>query len=155
MSRSTLDVREVGDDIDIRDWALDDPDGQDLARVREVCDEIEQQVYYTVRRTDILPALKGKDSPKGSSRLRVSSVLKDAFARNVVGRRPVVTRDVLFSAYSPVDGAFRPTRGRRFDATNTLVAPRWGIQPTRYHDSRRHGNRRFPYDPEALGLLRL
>ena len=27
MGCSTLDVGEVGDDVDIRDWALDDPDG--------------------------------------------------------------------------------------------------------------------------------
>ena len=44
MGCSTLDVGEVGDDIDIRDWALDDPDGQDPDRVREIRDEIEGRV---------------------------------------------------------------------------------------------------------------
>jgi protein-tyrosine-phosphatase len=44
MGCSTLDVGEVGDDVDIRDWALDDPDGQDLDRVREIRDEIEGRV---------------------------------------------------------------------------------------------------------------
>lgn len=44
MGCSTLDVGEVGEDVDIRDWALDDPDGQDLERVREIRDKIEQQV---------------------------------------------------------------------------------------------------------------
>ena len=44
MGCSTLDVREVGDDADIRDWALNDPDGQDLDRVREIRDEIEGRV---------------------------------------------------------------------------------------------------------------
>ena len=44
MGCSTLDVGEVGDDADIRDWALDDPDGQDLDRVREIRDEIEGRV---------------------------------------------------------------------------------------------------------------
>ncbi|SFS10376.1 Protein-tyrosine-phosphatase [Halomicrobium zhouii] len=44
MGCSTLDVGEVGDDVDIRDWALDDPDGQDLDRVREIRDEIERRV---------------------------------------------------------------------------------------------------------------
>ena len=44
MGCSTLDVGEVGDDVDIRDWALDDPDGQDPDRVREIRDEIEGRV---------------------------------------------------------------------------------------------------------------
>jgi len=44
MGCSTLDVVEVGDEVDIRDWALDDPDGQDLDRVREIRDEIEGRV---------------------------------------------------------------------------------------------------------------
>ena len=44
MGCSTLDVGEVGDDVDIRDWALDDPDGRDLDRVREIRDEIEARV---------------------------------------------------------------------------------------------------------------
>ena len=44
MGCSTLDVGEVGEDVDIRDWALEDPDGQDLQRVREIRDEIEQRV---------------------------------------------------------------------------------------------------------------
>jgi protein-tyrosine-phosphatase len=44
MGCSTLDVGEVGDDVDIRDWALDDPHGRDLDRVREIRDEIEGRV---------------------------------------------------------------------------------------------------------------
>jgi protein-tyrosine-phosphatase len=44
MGCSTLDVGDVGEDVDVRDWALDDPDGQDLDRVREIRDEIEQRV---------------------------------------------------------------------------------------------------------------
>ncbi|MFC7143201.1 low molecular weight phosphatase family protein [Halosimplex aquaticum] len=44
MGCSTLDVGEVGDDVDIRDWALEDPDGQDPDRVRDIRDEIEQRV---------------------------------------------------------------------------------------------------------------
>ena len=44
MGCSTLDVGEVGDDVDTRDWALDDPDGQDLDRVREIRDEIKGRV---------------------------------------------------------------------------------------------------------------
>jgi protein-tyrosine-phosphatase len=44
MGCSTLDVGEVSDDVDIRDWALDDPDGQDLDQVREIRDEIEGRV---------------------------------------------------------------------------------------------------------------
>jgi len=44
MGCSTLDVGAVGDDVDIRDWALDDPDGQDSDGVREIRDEIEGRV---------------------------------------------------------------------------------------------------------------
>jgi len=44
MGCSTLDVGDVGDAVDIRDWALDDPDGQDPDRVREIRDEIERRV---------------------------------------------------------------------------------------------------------------
>ncbi|MFC4451145.1 MULTISPECIES: low molecular weight phosphatase family protein [Halorussus] len=44
MGCSTLDVGEVGEDVDIHDWALDDPDGEDLDRVREIRNEIEQRV---------------------------------------------------------------------------------------------------------------
>jgi protein-tyrosine-phosphatase len=44
MGCSTLDVGDVGEDGDVRDWALEDPDGQDLDRVREIRDEIEQRV---------------------------------------------------------------------------------------------------------------
>ena len=44
MGCSTLDVGEVGNDVDVRDWALDDPDGQDMERVREIRDEIEHRV---------------------------------------------------------------------------------------------------------------
>jgi protein-tyrosine-phosphatase len=44
MGCSTLDVDEVRDDVDVRDWALDDPDGQDPGRVREIRDEIAERV---------------------------------------------------------------------------------------------------------------
>ena len=41
MGCSTLDVGDVGDGVDVRDWALEDPDGNDPDRVREIRDEIE------------------------------------------------------------------------------------------------------------------
>lgn len=54
MGCSTLDVGGVGSDvaerssasgdIDVRDWALDDPAGQELDRVREIRDTIEGRV---------------------------------------------------------------------------------------------------------------
>ncbi|QLG28020.1 low molecular weight phosphatase family protein [Halorarum halophilum] len=44
MGCSTLDVGEVGEDVDVRDWALTDPDGQELEDVREIRDEIEGRV---------------------------------------------------------------------------------------------------------------
>jgi arsenate reductase len=44
MGCSTLDVGGVGETVDVRDWALADPDGADRDRVREIRDEIEQRV---------------------------------------------------------------------------------------------------------------
>lgn len=44
MGCSTLDVGAVGEDVVVRDWALEDPDGKDFDRVREIRDEIEQRV---------------------------------------------------------------------------------------------------------------
>jgi len=44
MGCSTLDVGEVGADVDVRDWALDDPGGKDPDRVCEIRDEIEERV---------------------------------------------------------------------------------------------------------------
>lgn len=42
MGCSTLELD--ADDADVRDWALDDPDGQDLNQVRAIRDDIEQRV---------------------------------------------------------------------------------------------------------------
>jgi protein-tyrosine-phosphatase len=42
MGCSTLELD--ADDVDVRDWALDDPDGQDLDQVRAIRDDIEQRV---------------------------------------------------------------------------------------------------------------
>ncbi|MFH5802071.1 hypothetical protein, partial [Haladaptatus sp. CMAA 1911] len=47
---------------------------------------------------DILPALKREDSSKRILRLRVSSVLKDAFAWNVNGSHRIMTDGVRYSA---------------------------------------------------------
>ena len=78
-------------------------------------------------RVDILPALKGEDSPKGIFRLRASSVLKYAFAWNVRGRHRVVTNGVRYSASSRVKAAFLPGHaGRR---------RRRVLQPARPHGS--------------------
>jgi protein-tyrosine-phosphatase len=44
MGCSTLDVGDVGEDVDVRDWALTDPDGKEMARVRAIRDEIEDRV---------------------------------------------------------------------------------------------------------------
>jgi protein-tyrosine-phosphatase len=43
MGCSTLDL-DTSSGVDVRDWALDDPDGQDLDRVREIRDDIESRV---------------------------------------------------------------------------------------------------------------
>jgi protein-tyrosine-phosphatase len=44
MGCSTLDIDAVENDVDVRDWALDDPDGADAERIREIRDEIERRV---------------------------------------------------------------------------------------------------------------
>ena len=44
MGCSTLDVGEIGADVDVREWALEDPGGRDLERVREIREEIERRV---------------------------------------------------------------------------------------------------------------
>lgn len=44
MGCSTLDVGEVGEGVDVREWALDDPDGRDPDRVRAIRDEIRRRV---------------------------------------------------------------------------------------------------------------
>jgi hypothetical protein len=51
--------------------------------------------------------------------LHVSSVVKYAFASHVSGCRPIITEGVLYSAFSPVKGAFRLGRAGRFVRTNT------------------------------------
>jgi protein-tyrosine-phosphatase len=44
MGCSTLELDTEGSGVDVRDWALDDPDGSDLERVREIRDEIHDRV---------------------------------------------------------------------------------------------------------------
>ena len=44
MGCSTLELDADGVDVDVRDWALDDPDGQDLDRVREIREDVRQRV---------------------------------------------------------------------------------------------------------------
>jgi protein-tyrosine-phosphatase len=44
MGCSTLELDADDTDVDIRDWALADPDGKDLDRVREIRDEVRDRV---------------------------------------------------------------------------------------------------------------
>ena len=44
MGCSTLDVGTVGDDVDVRDWALADPGGAAPDEVRAIRDEVEDRV---------------------------------------------------------------------------------------------------------------
>ncbi len=44
MGCSTLDVGDVGESVDIRDWALPDPDGEDMDTVRTIRDDIKGRV---------------------------------------------------------------------------------------------------------------
>lgn len=39
-----FDAELDAENVDVRDWALDDPHGQDLDIVREIRDDIEQRV---------------------------------------------------------------------------------------------------------------
>jgi protein-tyrosine-phosphatase len=43
MGCSTLDL-DADAGVDVRDWGLDDPDGEELDRVREIRDEIRDRV---------------------------------------------------------------------------------------------------------------
>ncbi|WP_248515005.1 arsenate-mycothiol transferase ArsC [Salinarchaeum laminariae] len=44
MGCSTLDLGDAADSVDVRDWALDDPDGRDPEAVQRIRDEIEAKV---------------------------------------------------------------------------------------------------------------
>jgi protein-tyrosine-phosphatase/SAM-dependent methyltransferase len=44
MGCSTLELGADSSDVDVRDWALEDPDGSDLDRVRDIRDEIRDRV---------------------------------------------------------------------------------------------------------------
>jgi protein-tyrosine-phosphatase len=44
MGCSTLELDADDADVDIRDWALDDPDGEELDRVRDIRDEVRDRV---------------------------------------------------------------------------------------------------------------
>ena len=43
MGCSTLDLGDV-EGVEVRDWALDDPDGKDPERVRDIRDEVQRRV---------------------------------------------------------------------------------------------------------------
>lgn len=53
MGCSTLDVGEVDETTDVRDWALADPDGQNLDSVRAIRDEIEANVVALFDELDV------------------------------------------------------------------------------------------------------
>jgi protein-tyrosine-phosphatase len=44
MGRSTLDVEEEGSTVDIRDWNLPDPHGEDVDTVRSIRDDVHRRV---------------------------------------------------------------------------------------------------------------
>ena len=44
MGCSTLDLEADDSSVDVRDWALDDPDGESLEEVREVREEVRRRV---------------------------------------------------------------------------------------------------------------
>ena len=53
MGCSTLDIGEVGDDTEIRGWALADPDGKDPDGVRAIREEIERKVAALFDELDV------------------------------------------------------------------------------------------------------
>ena len=56
MGCSTLDLDA---DVDVRDWALPDPDGKDLDRVREIRDETERRVREVFEELERETAVEG------------------------------------------------------------------------------------------------
>ena len=73
--------------------------------------------------------------PEGE--FKIARFLGGTLSRSpVMGCRPVISKGVRFSAFSPVNRAFRPGRAGRFDgAEYRSVPPRQGIQPARYRHS--------------------
>lgn len=53
MGCSTLDIGEVDDDTELREWALEDPDGKDIAGVRAIRAEIERKVTALFDELDV------------------------------------------------------------------------------------------------------
>ncbi len=58
MGCSTLEL-DADTDTDVRDWALPDPDGEDLDRVRKIRDEVEARVH------ELLDELEGEARIEG------------------------------------------------------------------------------------------
>ena len=56
MGCSTL---QLDADVDVRDWALPDPDGADLDRVREIRDEAERRVFEVFDELERETAVEG------------------------------------------------------------------------------------------------
>ena len=56
MGCSTL---QLDADVDVRDWALPDPDGEDLDRVREIRDEVKRRVREVFDELERETALEG------------------------------------------------------------------------------------------------
>lgn len=75
MGCSTLDVGEVGEDVDVRDWALEDPADQAPERVREIRDEIERRVIALF---DELTTLRAGAGEAGGSSALVGRLLNRA-----------------------------------------------------------------------------
>jgi len=86
-------------------------------------------------RFDILPALKGEDSPKGSSRFRVSSARKFPFGRGLHGYPPDCDRGSGFQRVKPCQWGL-PPRTRRVGRREYRLPRQRGIHPAWYCHSR-------------------
>jgi hypothetical protein len=115
----------------------DPPIERFVSSLRDGCDRNE---------IDTLPALQREDSSKRILRLRVSSVLKDAFAWNVSGSHRIITDGVRSSAWSRVKAAFLPINYGRPQKPKTSGVRtrreasrqrqrRLAVQPAREHGS--------------------
>ena len=93
------------------------------------------QKRLPTRFLDLLPRLKPWDSPKGSSRLRVSSARKYAFGWGVQRWPLGYDPERAFQRVQPGQTGL-PTRTRRALRREYRFPPRSGIQPTGYHHSR-------------------
>jgi len=106
-----------------------------LYLTERVAQELERDEADEYGLVDILPALKGGDSPKGSSRFRVSSARRFPFGRGRHRYPPNCDRGRGFQRVKPCQWGL-PPRTRRVGRWEYRVPRQRGIQPAWYCHSR-------------------